>query len=125
MRRVYDRFQPISVVDVHNQGLLRVPDDADLVESVAFSQRLALIMKGQSLRTPDSELTRYEGATSGDRAQRAGAWMRSRSAALYRPSWRLRRPDRYAISATRVMLHTVRRQLRDGGSRCSTCRERR
>lgn len=85
VRRMYDRYQPIWVVDVHNQGLLRVPEDADPIantpgadvvasvlwplnenvapEVVEYSQQLALIMKRESLTNPDSELTRYNGGT--------------------------------------------------------------
>ncbi|MGI8574536.1 MAG: M14 family zinc carboxypeptidase [Egibacteraceae bacterium] len=83
VRRMYDRYQPIWVIDVHNQGLLRVPDDADPIantpgadvfgsvlwptnedvseEVVAFSKQLALIMKVASMRQPNAELTRYNG----------------------------------------------------------------
>ena len=83
VRDVYDRFQPQWVVDVHNQGLLRVPEDADPVanepgedviasvlwptnedvadEVVTYSKQLALVMKRASFGLEDAELTRYNG----------------------------------------------------------------
>lgn len=79
----YEQYQPIWVVDVHNQGLLRVPDGANAVvnepgadvtssvlwptngdvapEAVDLSKQLTLVMKGLSLRLDGSEMTRYEG----------------------------------------------------------------
>lgn len=83
VRDVYDTYQPLWVIDVHNQGFNVVQDDADpdinrpnryvtgsilwptnddvAEEPLALSKQLTVVMKKASLQYGNMEITRYNG----------------------------------------------------------------